>query len=186
MKAFWRDEELNSAEWHLLDALLSAHYESCFRDNASSVAVKIAADASGDFGKAIVAGISTMGGKHAPLEETIRFLSLEYSLCQVAEVLKRGQKIPGWGGTYQDGAIDPIWIEVDRLIERYQPTMHRKLEAITHQLKQHGKLLYPNPSAYTACVAIALGVPVELAPYLFIYGRIDGWAEIAAKHLRKK
>lgn len=185
MNAFWRDTELTDIELALLKELWMAHHLSCFRDNASSMAVAISADGSGDLTKAIVAGLSTLGDKHAPLEDTVMFLSQENPALQVAEMLNWGMKIPGWGGTFQDGAIDPIWIETDRLIERHQSALHLKLQAVTAILKGHGKLLAPNPSAYTACVAIALGMPRKLSPYLFIYGRLTGWAEIAAKHFRK-
>jgi citrate synthase len=183
-KVFWRnDRHLTSKEWKLLNELLDAHYQSCFRDNASSVGVAIAADASGELGKAITSGISTMGARHAPVVETVRFLSLEYPSGQVGSMLKRSQKVPGWGGTFQKDKPDPLWTAVDELIEDCQVGLYLKMAAVTDELKQHDKLLFPNPSAYTACVAIALGMPAELAPYLFIYGRLSGWAEIAAKHL---
>jgi len=186
MIPFWRSEEFIPEELHLLDALFAAHHGSCFRDNASSVAVTIAADASHDLTKAIMAGICTLGGNHAPLENTVRFLSLEDPAGHVAALLKRGQKIPGWGGSFQDGAIDPIWEEVDSLIRTYQPAMHDKLQAVTAILNGHGKLIHPNPSAYTACVAIALGMPVQLTPYLFIYGRLSGWSEIAMQQFERR
>lgn len=188
MNTFWRNDvaDLTKEESDLLEALWAAHYRSCFRNNASSMAVAIAADSSGDLAKAIVAGISTMGGRHAPLEETVQFLASEYSVTRVADMLKRGQKIPGWGGNFQKDQPDPLWENVDQLIEKFQPMMHQKLKAITAQLHQHGKELWPNPSAYTACVAIALGLSAQLAPFLFICGRLTGWTEIAMRNFEPR
>jgi citrate synthase len=184
MNAFWRNNNLTESESELFKQLLLTHHKSCFRDNASSMAVVLAADASGSLSKAIAAGIATMGGKHAPVEETTWFLSLENPAREVDSILKRGGKVPGWGGTYQKGKPDPLWDQVDTLIKTDSPVLYSKLLAVTNQfIIQHNKSLYPNPSAYTACVAIALGMPPKLTPYLFISGRITGWAELAAGHL---
>lgn len=184
MTAFWRDYELIDEEQRLLDSLYEAHFQSCFRENASSVAVAVTANASEDLPKAIVAAIMTMGGKHAPLEDTVRFLSLVSPADHAAVLLKRGEKIPGWGGTFQDGAIDPIWVQVEHLLKQFVPMMYFKLQSVTAVLKGHGKLLAPNPSAYTASVAISLGMPPKLAPYLFINGRLNGWAELAYRQFK--
>jgi citrate synthase len=185
MKAFWRDSELDDDECYLLGELWEAHHASCFRDNASSVAVKVAADASGDLSKAFIAGLSTLGANHAPIEKTVWFLQRDAPAVHVADFLKIGKKIPGWGGTYQNDQTDPLWKGIDLLIRQYYPNLYFKLESVTETLKAHGRMIQPNPSAYTACVAIALQMPAELAPYLFINMRIGGWAEIAFKHLRK-
>jgi citrate synthase len=121
-----------------------------------------------------------MGARHAPVEATVRFLSLENPELEVASILKRGRKVPGWGGTFQKDLPDPLWAEVNELIPE---PLQDKLAAVTGMLHQHGKLIWPNPSAYTACVAIVLGMPPKLAPYLFIYGRLTGWAQIADRYL---
>lgn len=179
LKSLWNS--LNEEEAILVKALHEAHYESCFRDNASSIAVAMAADASHDLGKAIIAGLSTLGGKHAPIEETVRFLSQASAVSQVGSLLKRGKKIPGWGGTFQKGSEDPIWREVSQLIGQQHPELHNRMKDVTLELKEYGKTLWPNPSAYTACVAITLGLPAEIAPYLFIFPRLTGWVEIATR-----
>ena len=173
-------------EARLLESLMDAHFQSCFRENASSVAVAVTANSSEDLCKAIIAAICTMGAKHAPLEETVRFLSLVSPADHAALLLKRGEKVPGWGGTFQDGAIDPLWVEVEHLLKQYVPMMYFKLQSVTAILKGHGKLLHPNPSAYTACVALALGMPAKLTPYLFIQGRLNGWVELAARQFKLK
>jgi citrate synthase len=184
MKAFWRknkeDLEMTPEHYELLEQLFAAHHRSCFRDNPSSVAVMLSAHASGDLAKAISCAIATMGARHAPVEATVQFLSLENPELEVASILKRGRKVPGWGGTFQKDLPDPLWAKVNELIPE---PLQDKLAAVTAMLHQYGKLIWPNPSAYTACVAIVLGMPPKLAPYLFIHGRLTGWAQIADRYL---
>jgi citrate synthase len=186
MIAWWRTEPLRAEEAALLEALLRAHHQSSFRDSASSVAVANAASGSADVGKAIAAGILTLGGKHAPLEQTVEFLSLPRPADHVARMLKAGTKIPGWGGTFQKDKPDPIWEEVDCAIRRLAPELSAKLAEVGAELARHGHKLYPNPSAYTAAAALFLGVPAKLAVYLFIAGRLNAWAQIAAAQIYGK
>jgi citrate synthase len=178
---FWREEPFDERERTLLDALFLAHHQSAFRDNPSSVTVINAAAGSGDLAKAIAAAILTMGAKHAPLSSTVEFLLLEDPAGMVARILEAGQKIPGWGGTFQKDASDPIWAEVARLLAANWPLLAAKLGFVSVTLRQHGKVLCPNPSAYTAAVAIAIGLPPKLAPYLFAAARLSAWVQIAAR-----
>jgi hypothetical protein len=53
-------------------------------------------------------------------------------------------------------------------------------------LHQSGKHLNPNPSAYTAAVAIVVGLPAPLTPYLFIAARLDSWCNLAGRILTKR
>jgi citrate synthase len=178
---FWREEPFTDHERGLLDALFLAHHQSAFRDNPSSVTAINAAAGSGDLGKAIAAAILTTGGKHAPLTSTVLFLSLEDPAAMVPEILSAGRKVPGWGGTFQKDAPDPIWTEVGRLLAASWPVLATKLGFVSVTLRQHGKALCPNPSAYTASVAIAIGLPAPLAPYLFTAARLSAWTQIAAR-----
>jgi citrate synthase len=179
---FWREEPFTDNERALLDALFLAHHRSAFRDNPSSVTVINAAAGSGDLAKAIAAAILTTGTKHAPLMATIIFLSLDDPGGMVAKIyLSAGGKIPGWGGTFQKDEPDPIWVPVQELLTSHWPVIGAKLDSVTDELRRHGKILCPNPSAYTAAVAIAIGLPAPLAPYLFIAARLSAWTQIAAR-----
>jgi citrate synthase len=177
---FWREEPFTESERALLDALFLAHHRSAWRENPSSVTVLNAASGSGELGKAIAAAILCTGGKHAPLAQTVEFLSLEDPAGMVPKMLEAGQKVPGWGGTFQKDSFDPILTEMDHLLNLSWPLIYRKLFSVTDRLQRHGKILWPNPSAYTACVALALGLPAQLAPYLFIAARLSAWTQIAA------
>jgi citrate synthase len=181
VQAFWREEPLNPDELGLIDELFKAHQKSCFRNNVSSVIFANVLMATNDFGKSVAAAILTTGVVHAPIEKTIRFLVQEHPENDVRNLLLNNEKIPGWGGSFQKNEPDPIWYDVDRLISKLYPDLFVKLEAVTAALAQHGKLILPNPSAYTACVAIALAMPPVIAPYFFIASRLSSWAQIAGK-----
>jgi citrate synthase len=178
---FWREEPFTDNERALLDALFEAHHRSAFRDNPSSVTAINAAAGSGDLSKAIAAAILTTGAKHAPLSSTVEFLLLESPALMVPNILSAGRKVPGWGGTFQKDVGDPIWAEVARLLAASWPHLAAKLGFVSVTLRRHGKALCPNPSAYTAASAIAIGLPATLAPYLFAAARLSAWAQIAAR-----
>jgi citrate synthase len=181
LEVWWRTEPLSFQEQYLLGALFKAHRASSFRSNPSSVAAANAALGSSDIGKAIAAAILTLGGKHAPLEQTMAFLSLEHPELAVERLLAKKEKVPGWGGSFQKDGIDPFWSDVDASLRKWYLQLSQKLEDVTKELHRQGKFIYPNPSAFTATVAIALRVPAKLLVYLFIAARLDAWAEIAYK-----
>lgn len=183
-KVWWRKDPLTKEDELLLAKLFQAHIDSAFRDNASSVAVANAAFSSGDLAKAIAAGLLTLGGRHAPLEETYHFLSLDHPYKFVNHFLKDEAKIPGWGGTFQKDKPDPIWQPVDQLLQEYQPELYQKIEEVTNALHKHDKIIFPNPSAYTAATAITVRLDVKLAAYLFIAGRLDAWVKIASNYIK--
>lgn len=177
---FWHPGPLKAEEKNLLDALYIAHQRSVFRDNPSSVTVANAAFGSHDLTKAIAAGLLTIGGKHAPIIETIDFLNQENPQLVVPFYLERNKKVPGWGGAFQKNGPDSAWDEVDSLIPK---SVGDKIDAITHALHEQSRFIFPNPSAYTAAVAICLGLPAPLAPYLFIAARLSSWVVIAAGYV---
>lgn len=180
MNVVWRKEPLSEQEKKLFDAVTAAHHNSSFRDNASSIAVLNAAAAARDLAKAIAAGLMTLGGRHAPIEQTINLLGVEHPATIVSDLVRLGKKVPGWGGTFQKDQCDPIWAEAADLIEEHYPELAAKLDVITEALHAEGKKIYPNPSAYTAAAAIALGVPAKLGVYLLINGRLDAWTQLAS------
>jgi citrate synthase len=91
--------------------------------------------------------------------------------------------VPGWGGAFQKDKVDPIWLPVEEVIRSGWSQYADKLDDVTSTLHYHDKHIFPNPSAYTACAALIMGVAPKMAATLFIRGRLSGWCEIAAKHL---
>lgn len=178
---FWREEEFDQHERELISALFIAHHKSTFRDNPSTLNVLNAAAGSGQLANAIAAALLAMGSKHAPLVETARFLAQDDPTQDIAFLLMSGSKIPGWGGTFQKGAPDPLWHDLDQMLRLRRPSIFQKLEDITEELHGLGKDIFPNPSAYTASISIALGMPSELTPYLFIASRLTAWTQLTNK-----
>jgi citrate synthase len=177
LEHFWRSTPLCLTEEKLLQTLCAAHHQSAFRESASTVNVIQAAAGSGKLENAIAAGILTMGFRHAPLVSTTEFLSQEYPEMQVDAYLSTGLKVPGWGGSFQKDHPDPLWAEMNHLLQGFK--IGAKLSAVTGELHNLGKMIFPNPSAYTAAVAITLEMPAELTPYLFIAARLSVWTQLA-------
>jgi citrate synthase len=175
---FWRSQPFTDHERELLDELFLAHHKSAFRENPSSVTIANAAAGSGDLSKSLAAAILTLGAKHAPLQLTAEFLSLPDPASMVPKILAANQKIPGWGGSFQKNGPDPIWSKLDLLLPSESKT---KLNSISRELLNRNLALYPNPSAYTASVALTIGLPPQLAPFLFIASRLSAWSQIAAR-----
>lgn len=171
MNAFWREEPLTEVEARLLALCLEAHANSAMRNNSSSVAVAQSAVASGDFTKSIIAGLSMLGGMHAPLLETYLFLS---DMCLPTKSLK----VPGWGNSFEKGHPDPLWENVNACLKESFTEIHSRICEITDSLHKAGKVIYPNPSCFTAAVGIAVKLPPPILPWLFIVGRLTSWSQV--------
>ena len=161
----------------LLAALRTAHEASALRGNPSHEALKLATLGSGSYVQAITAALMTLGGAHAPLVETCRLLEAEDPCQEVHNALMAGQKVPGWGSGFVKGGIDPLWREVDTLLHTLYPARMGTIDQMTDILHAAGKLVYPNPSCYTACVAVIMGLAPEASPYLFVSMRLPKWTE---------
>lgn len=170
---------LTEPEQFLVHALFKAHNRSCFRPNVSSETVLSSAAGSGNLTTAIAAALLTTGYRHAPIYETVMFLSLDDPAKVAETIVEGGKKVPGWGGDFQRTRPDPVWAGVDAAVLDFNPSLHAKICAVTAALGKRGKNIFPNPSAYTAAVAITLQMPPQAAVYLFIVGRIDGWCQLA-------
>lgn len=161
-----------------MDSVFAAHRASVFRDNPSTLALKLAAAGSGDYCKSLTAALSTLGEVHGPIEQTVIFLSHAQPQEVAKAELLAGRKVPGWGSSFSKGKKDPLWDRVDWQLQDKFNELYAKLEAVTETLHAVGKVVYPNPSAYTAATAIALRLPAKIAPWIFVRGRLDGWSEL--------
>jgi citrate synthase len=168
------------AKVKLLRAVLEAHRKSALRDNASSVVIREVFAMHRDFAKAVAAGLMTLGGIHAPLENTAFYLrhTLDGVKAAVQAKINRDSLMPGWGNSFIKGRRDELWIEVDDLLHAHFPELAEKLDAVTGLLQAAGKNVFPNPSAYTVCAALAFDLASHQAVCLFIRGRMLGWEEI--------
>lgn len=160
----------------LLTALWDAHQAVAMRGNASGSAFTMAYQGSGDYTKALSGALATLGGKHAPIMFTMQILrsptsALDMSMCAVD-----GTKIGGWGNSLVRGRNDPDFLRVRDHLENINQELVERIDAITGALHARGKHIYPNPSCWTAAVAITVGLPAELSPYLFIAARLPVWS----------
>jgi len=158
----------------LLAALSCAHDRSACRGNISHQALQLAAVGSGDYLKAICAAIMTLGGVHAPLLQTYALLALPEPHLEAEAMLGAKQRVPGWGNAFVKDGPDPLWQHVHNML----PASHAaKIDAVTQVLHAHGKKIYPNPSCYTASVALLTGMPMEITPFLLVEGRLSAWTQ---------
>lgn len=183
MTAFWTSQALSVQASALLSALYVAHGASADRDNLSTHAIQLGAAGSGSYAQALAAGLMTLGAVHGPIVEAGLVIDAPDPAAFAAMILRHGQKVPGWGNSFYKGVPDPLWFEVDRLLWIDFPALASQLSAVTQMLHSAGRPLYPNPAAYTAAAARALGCPLRCAPYLFIAGRLDAWSRSIANIL---
>lgn len=178
MRKWWsNNEELTPEEQRLFAALLQAHAACVYRENCSTAALQQAAFGSRKLPSAFIAALATLGDVHGPVEEA-------YDHFEIWDKLKsfsggyQGGIVPGWGNSFIKGRIDDAFLPVDQILEAQFPRTHSRLREITDALHTRGKKVFPNPAAYTAAVAIILGMPKNLAPLLFVMGRTEAWGHI--------
>ena len=188
MRVIWREDKLTDVEAKLLQACLDAHAQSALRQSISSVAVVNSAEGSKDLGKAIMCALASIGGTHAPLMETWQFLFYlnDHHLFVRMEALQlSGDRIPGWGNSFEKDRPDSFWVGVETILADSFLDVYGKLGYVTDALHKAGKQIYPNPSAYTAAVAIALKMPPEILEWLFIAGRLNVWTMLFLNQVKK-
>lgn len=187
MNVFWREQPLNKEETELYRLVLEAHHQSSFRGNISGQAVVMAAAGSKDYYKAIAAGLLTLGVMHGPIEQTVNFLSRveDPPKYLVQDYLAMEARVPGWGNSFAKGVPDSLWVKVDHHLELYFHVVWAKMLTVTKALHAAGKMIYPNPSAYTAAAAIVFELPASIAAYLLVVGRLGAWTQLAADNLKE-
>lgn len=161
----------------LLLCLNAAHEASALRHNISHEALILATVGSGSYLQAITAAMMTLGGAHAPLVETCLLLQADHPEDWVAGAVLRGTLVPGWGNGFVKDGPDPFWEELDQTLRDDGNAYIGKVDAVTTALHAQGKMIYPNPSCYTAVVALTLGLPPAASPYLFLAARLPKWTQ---------
>ena len=189
INTFWRSEPLSGDENALLEALFKAHSEAVTRENISSVLAANAALGSGRYSNGISAAVSSIGGIHAPIEDTIDAIQFAMNggggaRRYVVSKLSLGEKVPGWGNSFFKGEVEPGWEGVRELTAKIDARIITAIDGVTQALHDAGKLLFPNPSAYTAAAAIIIGIPIKVSALLFITARISGWTQIIHQQLK--
>lgn len=173
---FWRTEPITPEEEELWSEVIFAHGASAMRNNVSSVVLMNCATGSSNYVQSIAGALMTLGGTHAPIEQTMFMLMTPNPIASAAQRLDEGLLVPGWGNSFEKEKKDGQWLAVDEIIQEHFPSHYAILEGITELLHDRGKNIFPNPSAYSAIAAMILKLPVALSPYLFVSGRIGAWS----------
>jgi citrate synthase len=179
----------------ILDACLVLHADHTM--NASTFAARVCAATLSDMHSAVVAALGTLKG---PLhgganEQVMRGLSairasggdpLEATSRQVAERLRQGEKIMGFGHRVYK-TEDPRAAHLREMSAELGAAtgddtyyrMSRRMEEVVFAEKG----LYPNVDFYAATVYHYLGIPTDLFTPVFSASRMAGWtAHIIEQH----
>lgn len=158
-------------------ALIQAHSKAAVRSNPSHIALRLAAQGSGDYMKSLTAALSTLGGAHAPLAQTYKLLAHTQPWLWAKDMIESKHRVPGWGSGFVKGEPDPDWAEVESMVFAINPDLETKIHAVTDLLHIKGKHVYPNPSCWTSAAGIILGFDEQTTGYLFVQGRLLAWTE---------
>jgi citrate synthase len=108
----------------------------------------------------------------------MRLLSDSSPVGLAVKLLDEGKRVPGWGNSFIKGP-DSTFARVDQRLREMVPLTMERVDKITAFLHECGRVLYPNPSTYTAACALALGIPERIVPYLLIMGRLEAWTALS-------
>jgi citrate synthase len=158
------------------------HQDGALRPCASTVTVGQAFKVNGgNSAQAIVAGIMTFGGAHAPLVECGRMFNHVMTLkpdqvrAFMKEVLTQG-KVPGFGSGFIKDEPDKIHSEIDAFIKEVAAKQHYFMVEMTHHVQElTRKGLYPNTALYSAIYANCLNINPVLLPGMAIEARVPVW-----------
>lgn len=164
----------------LFVALISLHSRLAERECASTSVIRAMAHLGKPLPEALAAGMLTIGGFHAPLEEA---LQVWRNFDEYPFYLSSWTTVPGFGSSWYSGEPDPAFDEFRSLLP--EPVLAR-LDRLTEQVRtQTGKQLYPNAAMYTAIAADMLGYDGTYISSLLVRGRVDTWCLIWAKNYRR-
>lgn len=152
----------------LLEALFQAHAKAA-ADNAnlSKQAAVQAYQGSGDIGKAIMAGICTLGHLHAPLMQAYRLCYL--SPEAVGDIRINWQRVPGFGNSFHKGLGDPAFFPVRDMLP---DEVERALSDVEVVVRRPA-----NAALYTAIVLHLENLPPEAGMLIFIQARTPVWVQ---------
>ena len=160
-------------------AVLELHGELAMRDCASTAIIKAMAGMSKDMPESIAAGLLSLGGHHAPIDQAMQV----WKFGGMPEYFDQWETIPGFGSSWYRGEPDPAFNGLRELLP--DRTLH-DLDCLTEAVQAHyGKMIFPNAAMYTAVTADVMGKDSKFATSLLVRGRIDSWCLIWVQHYRE-
>jgi citrate synthase len=161
----------------LIAELLSVHDKIGRRNNASYVSMVQSRSLGKDLFSSLASALLTLGGLHAPILQTYHFLSSfrtnEEIQSHVESELTAMRKIPGWGSSFEKGQPDPEFKILDEMLSG--SPIHCRMHYVSGLLHGSGIQIYPNASCYTCAVCISKDLPVAIAQYFLVNGRLNAW-----------
>jgi citrate synthase len=162
--------------------------------NASSFTVRVVASTEADVYAAVTAGLAALKGPlHGGANENAMKMLLEIADPEKAErtvdeMLKRGEKVPGFGHRVYK-KVDPRAQLSKKLLERLlsQEAKDNKLLKLCEKVEStmwERKKLPANLDFYAAPVFYTLGIPIQLYTPIFASSRVFGWISHYNEQLR--
>ena len=167
--------------------LLKVHDQLARRNNLSTDLIAASALVEKDFGSACIAAIATLGGLHAPLEQTMYLLLVEDSVQIADNIISSGLRVPGWGSSFAKDHSDPLFDILDSKLSRIDDELYCKIVSITNLLlNKTKKRLFPNAACYTAACCIINDIDPRVALKTLVQGRIEAWSEIYLQNYKSR
>jgi citrate synthase len=181
-------EEADELRVRTFDAALVLHAEHGM--NASTFSARVTAATLSDMYSAVVSAIGTLkgplhGGANTRVMQMLSQIeqSGQEPAAWVHDALERGERIMGFGHRVYK-ALDPRATSLrelaDRIMQGSGETKWLDLsdavrEAMSKEMEERGKKIYPNVDFFSASVYTTLGIETDLFTPIFAISRVTGW-----------
>jgi citrate synthase len=135
---------------------------------------------SGRIENGIAAAVLTLGHMHAPILAA-RGLYENGEKQVVQLMIRRGQRIAGFGNSFYKTSIDPAFNDVMAILQVSFPKVMARINELSGWLIEANQPLYPNAALLTAAVCSELGIRGGTETSLFILWRLPVWVNEMTK-----
>lgn len=173
----WLGFQPNEEVDELLLLLFRSHQTATMSNqNASSIALQVAASVDIPFPQAAASALLTLGRTHGPATEAREVIYL-WSVDTMKAFLENGGIVPGWGNSFHKDSIDPAWADMYKLVQGKFPEHVLKLDERSEVISlARGREFFPNAAAFTAVAAEIVGLRYGVETVLLVAGRLPAWA----------
>lgn len=167
------DERLQQWREEMFCAIIEAHRDAAIKnDCVSSFAFKMAVTGGSSVPACMIAGLSTIGSRHAPVIFA-RDILFHKNQDEWMLLFEAGERVPGFGNDFHKDGIDPSFA---RAFELLPMGVGQRLADIAEYISEtKGASIYPNAAAITAAAAHVLNLPPRAELLIFMIGRGAGW-----------
>lgn len=174
---FPRENPWTEAEQSLFDTICHSHYRASLDNECvSSTAVRCSKIGGAAMTAQFIAGLTTVGSRHAPVIEA-REILFGTDDKEWLTMFNLGCAIPGFGNQFYRDKIDPSFQPAfDALPEATRSRLN--FIAATIRERKGNDTIFPNAASITAAVAHHLNLPKGAELLIFLIGRGAGWLTI--------